>query len=113
MDRKYGQMKLIDLQEIIEGCTEKWSNINLTEVNECVIRVGVLEGEFHWHKHNEEDEFFFVLEGELIIELENESITLSPKQGFTVPKKTYHRTRTEKKTIVLMVEKRTVNPRGD
>ena len=113
MERKFGQLKLIDLQKIIDSCTEKWSNINLTEVNECVVRLGILEGEFHWHKHNEEDEFFFVVDGELILELENESITLLPNQGFTVPCKTFHRTRAEKKTIVLMVEKRTVNPRGD
>ena len=87
--------------------------MNLTEVNDCIIRLGIVEGEFHWHKHNEEDEFFFVVDGKLLLDLENETIELSSGQGYTVPRNTIHRTRAKEKTVMLMVEKSTVNPKGD
>lgn len=113
MIEKFGQSSLIDVSKIVESCEEKWINFNLTEVNDCIVRLGIVEGEFHWHKHDEEDEFFFVVEGKLLLDLENETIELSPWQGYTVPRKVLHRTRAEEKTVMLMVEKSTVNPKGD
>jgi len=104
---------LIDLLTLIDSCKEKWSNISLTEVNDSMVRLGIFEGEFHWHKHDKEDEFFFVVEGKLLLDLEHETLELSPKQGYTVPRKTIHRTRAQERTIVLMVEGKTVNPQGD
>ena len=93
---------------------EPWLNQTLTTVNDSVIRLGVLEGEFHFHKHDAEDEFFFVLEGELLLDIENGgTITLSPHQGYTVPKGIVHRTRAPKRTVVMMVESRGVVPTGD
>ncbi|MTV48529.1 cupin domain-containing protein [Heliobacillus mobilis] len=67
----------------------------------------------HWHQHEQEDEFFYVVSGKLYIDLENESIELYPQQGYTVPKGVVHRTRAPEKTVILMVEKDTVNPKGD
>lgn len=113
MDEKFGQSKMIDVQEIVDDCQEKWINYDLTKVNDCIVRLGIVEGEFHWHKHNEEDEFFFVVIGKLLLDLESETIELSPKQGYTVPRKTLHRTRANEKTVMLMIEKNTVNPKGD
>ena len=113
MEKKFGQSNLIDLHKLIDSTKEKWINMNLTEVNDCIIRLGIVEGEFHWHKHNEEDEFFFVVDGKLLLDLENETIELSSGQGYTVPRSTIHRTRAKEKTVMLMVEKSTVNPKGD
>ncbi|MFX0206791.1 MAG: cupin domain-containing protein, partial [Candidatus Hodarchaeota archaeon] len=93
MEDKYGYMKIIDIPEIIESCTEQWFNQTLCHVNDSVVRVGIIQGEFHWHKHDLEDEFFYVIEGRLFIDLEGETIELKPKQGYTVPKGIPHRTR--------------------
>jgi mannose-6-phosphate isomerase-like protein (cupin superfamily) len=113
MDPKFGQSQIIDVTRLVLQNTEKWVNINLTEVNDCIVRLGILEGEFHWHKHDREDELFFVLEGRLLLDLETESLERRPRQGYTVPRRVLHRTRALEKTVVLMVEQKTVNPRGD
>lgn len=113
MSEKFGQSSLIDVKRMVDSITEKWINMNLTEVNDCIIRLGVVEGEFHWHKHDKEDEFFFVLQGKLLLDLENETLELSPWQGYTVPRKIVHRTRAPEKTVMIMIEKSTVNPKGD
>jgi len=113
MDKKFGQSTLIDVRELVDNCKEKWINMNLTEVNDCIVRLGIVQGEFHWHKHDEEDELFFVIQGKLLLDLENETIELSPWQGYTVPRKIIHRTRAKVRTVMLMVEKSTVNPKGD
>jgi mannose-6-phosphate isomerase-like protein (cupin superfamily) len=113
MSEQFGQSSIIDVKEIIEKCQEKWINYNLTEVNDCIIRLGIVHGEFHWHRHDLEDEFFFVLEGKLLLDLEDETIELLPWQGYTVPKTIVHRTRAPEKTVMLMMEKNTVDPKGD
>jgi mannose-6-phosphate isomerase-like protein (cupin superfamily) len=85
----------------------------LCAVNDSWVRLGVMEGDFHWHKHDEEDEFFFVLEGRLDIELEDHTVVLEPFQGFTVPKGVMHFPHARGRTVVLMVEKAGVVPTGD
>jgi mannose-6-phosphate isomerase-like protein (cupin superfamily) len=82
-------------------------------VNDSVVRLGVVQGEFHWHKHDEEDEFFFVLQGKLLIDLKEKTVTLEPHQGYTIPKGVVHRTRAPERTAVLMVERSSVKPTGD
>jgi mannose-6-phosphate isomerase-like protein (cupin superfamily) len=104
---------LIDIQSLVNECKNNWHNFSLCKVNDCVVRLGVIEGEFHWHKHDQEDEFFFVLDGKLFIDLESESITLEPKQGFTIPRGVVHRTRAPVRTSILMIEGETVTPTGD
>ena len=87
---KYGQLSLIDLAAEAES-HEPWFNQTLTTVNDAVIRLGVLKGDFHWHKHDAEDEFFLVLDGELVIELDgSDPVRLQRHQGFTVPKGVRH-----------------------
>ncbi|UCG04686.1 MAG: cupin domain-containing protein [Candidatus Heimdallarchaeota archaeon] len=113
MEEKYGYLKVINIPELIESCTDQWFNQTLCHVNDSVVRVGIIQGEFHWHKHTLEDEFFYVIEGRLLIDLEGEMIELKPKQGYTVPKGITHRTRAPKKTVILMVEKDTVKPVGN
>lgn len=113
MIEKFGQSCLIDVSKLVAENKEKWVNINLTDVNESIVRLGIFEGEFHWHKHKREDELFFVLSGKLLLDLETGTSELRPHQGYTVPMGTLHRTRAMEKTVVLMVEGRTVNPKGD
>ena len=113
MTEKIDQSRIIDVSKLVHENQEKWVNINLTVVNDSIVRLGIFEGEFHWHKHNLEDELFFVLEGRLLLDLEGETIELIPYQGYTVPRQVIHRTRAKEKTVVLMVEGNTVNPRGD
>jgi mannose-6-phosphate isomerase-like protein (cupin superfamily) len=82
-------------------------------VNESVVRLGVFDGEYHWHKHDQDDEFFYVVEGQLLIDLEEKTVALSPRQGFVVPKRVVHRTRATQRTVVLMVENKGIIPTGN
>ena len=109
----YPPLELIDEKALSDACEFKWFNQTLCKVNESVVRVGIIEGEYHWHKHDEDDEFFYVVEGKLLIDLEGRSVELSPRQGFVVPKGTVHRTRTPERTVILMVENAGVIPTGN
>jgi len=112
-DVKYGPLELVDAGRLADTCPDPWWNQTLCKVNDCVARLGVFEGEFHWHKHDREDEFFFVLEGRLFLDLEGRTVELAPRQGLVVPRGAMHRTRAPKRTVVLMVEAATIAPRGD
>ena len=112
-DVKFDALEIIDISKLSAECKEDWFNQSLCIVNDCVVRLGILKGEFHWHQHKDEDEFFFVISGELFIDLEGRSVKLSPLQGFTVPKGIVHKTRAPERTVVLMIEKSTVTPVGD
>lgn len=113
MDVKYDNLELIDVPAIIAENKERWFNQTLTKVNDSVIRIGIVQGEYHWHKHDEDDEFFFVLSGKLFIDLEGRTIELEPMTGATVPKGIMHKTRAVEKTVMLMVETSTINPLGN
>jgi mannose-6-phosphate isomerase-like protein (cupin superfamily) len=113
LDDKYGSLRLIDIPAEI-AANEPWFNQTLTTVNDSVVRLGLIEGDFHWHKHDNDDEFFLVIEGRLVIDLEGrESVTLDAHQGFTVPRGVLHRTRAPRRTAILMVEPAGVAPTGD
>lgn len=113
LDVKFNQLELIDIPSIVAANKEKWFNQTLTQVNDHVVRIGIVEGEFHWHKHDQDDEFFFVLDGKLYIDLEDRTVELLPQQGYTVPKGLMHRTRAPQKTVMLMVETKEIRPTGD
>jgi mannose-6-phosphate isomerase-like protein (cupin superfamily) len=110
---QFGPLELIDVQGLVDACKEPWYNQTLCRVNESVVRLGIVEGEFHWHKHDLEDEFFYVVEGRFLIDLEGRTVELLPKQGFMVPKGVMHRTRAPERTVVLMMEAAGVIPTGD
>ena len=113
-DIKYSPLQLVDVGQIAAQCQERWWNQSLVQVNDCVARVGVFEGEFHWHKHDREDELFFVLEGRLLLDLEGrDTVELGPHQAMLVPRGFVHRTRAPQRTVVLMIEAATVVPTGD
>ena len=109
----FGPLETIDEKAIADACTYKWFNQTLCKVNDSVVRMGVFEGEYHWHKHDEDDEFFYVLEGRLLIDLEGRLVELAPRQGFVVPKGVLHRTRAPQRTVALMVENAGIIPTGN
>jgi mannose-6-phosphate isomerase-like protein (cupin superfamily) len=113
LDVKYGHLDLIDIPAMVSECKDKWFNQTLTQVNDSVVRMGIVEGDYHWHKHDNDDEFFFVLAGQLLIDLEDRIIVLNPNQGVTIPKGVMHRPHAPKKTVMLMVETKTIQPTGD
>jgi len=113
LDVKYGHFEVVDVPEIVRGCTDAWFNQTLTKVNDGVVRIGIVQGEYHWHKHDHDDEFFFVLEGQLLIDLEDRTIELNPQQGVTISKGVMHRPRAPRKTVMLMVETSAIQPTGD
>lgn len=106
-------LEIIDEKALSDACTHKWYNQTLCEVNDSVVRLGVVQGEYHWHKHDNDDEFFYVVEGQLLIDLEDRTIQLAPRQGFVVPKGIRHRTRARQRTVILMVENVGVIPTGN
>ena len=114
LDVKYGPLTVIDVPQIAAQVRQEWFNQTLCQVNDCVVRVGVFaKGEFHWHKHDREDEFFYVMEGRLLLDLEGRTAELAPGQGFVVPRGVVHRTRAPTRTIVLMIESASIVPTGD
>jgi mannose-6-phosphate isomerase-like protein (cupin superfamily) len=109
----YPALEVVDVQALADACTDQWYNQTLCKVNDSVVRVGVVQGEYHWHKHDEVDEFFYVVEGHFIIDLEDRVVELEPRQGFVVPKGVVHRTRAAERTVILMVERADIVPTGD
>ena len=106
-------LSMVDVPSLVRANTHPWYNQTLCKVNDSVVRLGVMEGEYHWHKHDKDDEFFFVLDGHFIIDLEDRSIDLQPRQGFVVSKGIVHRTRAPDRAVILMVETASIVPTGD
>src|SRR5258708_2496157 len=113
LDVKFKHLQKMDIPQMVKECTDPWFNQTLTKVNESVVRLGIVEGEYHWHKHDNDDEFFFVVEGQLLIDLEDQTIELNPNQGVTISKGVMHRPRAPQKTVMLMVETSEIIPTGD
>lgn len=109
----HGPLERIDAGALADGCRERWWNQSLCRVNDCVVRLGVVQGEYHWHHHEDEDEFFYVVEGLLLVDLEDRTVELRPRQGLTVPRGVRHRTRAPERTVILMMEGAGVVPTGD
>jgi mannose-6-phosphate isomerase-like protein (cupin superfamily) len=109
----YDQLAVVDVQALVEACTDQWYNQTLCRVNASVVRLGVMQGEYHWHRHDDDDEFFYVIEGSFLIDLEDHTVELLPRHGFVVPKGVVHRTRAPERTVILMVENAGIIPTGD
>ena len=113
LDIKFDQLSVVDVPALVAACKDRWYNQTLCKVNESVMRLGVMQGEYHWHKHDDDDEFFFVLEGTFFVDLEDRVVELKPWQGFTVPKGVVHRTRAPERAVILMLENANIVPTGD
>lgn len=109
----YEPLEVVDVRKLVESCTDKWYNQTLCKVNDSVVRLGIVEGEYHWHSHQDLDEFFYVVDGRFLIDLEDRTVDLGPKQGFVVPKGVKHRPRAPERTIIMMVEGEDIVPTGD
>ena len=105
-------LELIDERALAEACPHQWYNQTLCAVNDSVVRLGVVQGEYHWHQHENDDEFFYVIEGRLLIDTEKKTVELAPRQGMVIPKGTMHRTRALQRTVMLMVETKAIVPTG-
>jgi mannose-6-phosphate isomerase-like protein (cupin superfamily) len=110
---RYPALEKVDVPAMVKAVTHPWYNETLCKVNGSVVRLGVMQGEYHWHKHDEDDEFFFVLEGRFLIDLEGRTVELKPQEGFVVPKGVTHRTRAPQRSVILMVETASIIPTGD
>jgi mannose-6-phosphate isomerase-like protein (cupin superfamily) len=113
LDIFYPPLEVVDIPGLIEVCSDRWYNQTLCQVNDSVVRLGIIQGEYHWHKHEKEDEFFFVIDGRFIIDLEGRTVELASRQGFVVPRGILHRTRAPERAIILMVENAGIVPTGD
>ena len=113
LDVKYPALELIDVGAEIKAVKDRWFNQTLCKVNDSVVRMGVVQGEYHWHKHNDLDEFFYVVDGKFYIDLEDRVVELTPNQGFVVPRGVTHRTRAPERAVILMVEGAEIVPTGD
>ncbi len=109
----YQPLEVIDEQSLSEASQYRWYNQTLCRVNDSVVRLGVIQGDYHWHKHTDDDEFFYVVEGKLFIDLEGRTVELPPRRGFVVPKGVLHRTRALERTVILMVENAGIIPTGN
>jgi len=109
----YEPLEVVDVQRLVGAVTDQWYNQTLCQVNDSVVRLGVIQGEYHWHKHDDLDEFFYVVDGKFVIDLEGRSVELLPRQGFVVPKGVLHCTRAPERTVILMVEGANIVPTGD
>ena len=114
-------LEKIALDPLVAAVRDQWFNQTLARVNDSVVRLGVMQGEYHWHKHDEEDEFFYVVEGRFLIDLEPAAdgktpgrvVELLPREGFVVPKRVVHRTRAPERSVILMIETAGIVPTGD
>jgi len=114
LNAAYGPLQRIDVNATAQSVSDPWFNQTLCGVNDCVVRLGVFKGgEFHWHKHDKEDEFFFVLSGRFVVETEGERTELRPHQGLLVPRGVMHKTSAPEPSVILMMEGATVKPTGD
>jgi mannose-6-phosphate isomerase-like protein (cupin superfamily) len=109
----FPQLQKVDVPAVVDSVTDRWFNQTLCQVNGSVVRLGVMQGEYHWHKHDHDDEFFFCLEGQFLVDLEDRTIALNPREGVVVPKGVVHRTRAPERCVILMVENAGIVPTGD
>jgi mannose-6-phosphate isomerase-like protein (cupin superfamily) len=113
LDVRFPPLERIDVPSLVRACTDQWYNQTLCRVNESVVRLGVVQGEYHWHQHDADDEFFYVVEGRFLIDLPDRMIELGPGQAVVVPKGVPHRPRAPERTVILMVETAGIVPTGD
>ncbi len=112
LDIPHGPLEVIDVAGLVEACTDQWYNQTLCQVDEAVVRLGVVHGDYHWHHHDHEDEFFYVVSGRFLIDLEDRTVELTAGQGFVVPKGVKHRPHAPERTVILMVERAGILPTG-
>jgi len=106
---------IINLEDKIKEIGGKpWSPVEVARINDQVVRMALLEGEYHWHKHKNEDELFYVIKGEIVIQLKDEpNIILNEGQMAVVPKGVEHCPKSLEASYVLMFEPFALKSKGD
>jgi len=97
-------MDKVDLAAKLAGFAELWSPKIVAKLNDYDIMVVKVKDEFVWHKHDETDDFFLVLEGRLTIQLRDGDVELGPGELFVVPRGVEHCPRADEETHVLLIE---------
>ena len=113
LDILHAGLEPIDVPALVGAVTHPWWNQTLCQVNDSVVRLGVVKGEYHWHQHDDEDEFFYVVSGRFLIDLDDRTFDLGPGQAVVIPKGIRHRPRAPERTVILMVEGAGIIPTGD
>jgi mannose-6-phosphate isomerase-like protein (cupin superfamily) len=116
----FAPLEKIALDPLVAAVRDQWYNQTLARINDSVVRLGVMQGEYHWHKHEDDDEFFYVVDGRFLIDLEPQAdgetpgrvVELRPREGFVVPKGIVHRTRAPERSVILMIETAAIVPTG-
>jgi mannose-6-phosphate isomerase-like protein (cupin superfamily) len=106
----------VSLEEKMREIAGKpWHPIEVARVNDQVVRMALCRGEYHWHKHTNEDELFYVLKGELIVQMKapHSDITLGEGELVVVPKGVEHCPKSSVDTYILMFEPYELKSRGD
>ncbi len=106
-------LEVVDVPALVAACTDRWWNQTLVKVNESVVRLGIVEGEYHWHQHDDLDEFFYVVSGRFVIDMEDRTVDLTPGKAIVIPRGVRHRPRAPEKSVILMVEGEGIVPTGD
>ncbi len=99
--------------EMTRDITDDWKNFVVSDVNDHVVRVSVLQRDFHWHSHSASDEMFYVIEGRLFVDLDDRTEEINPGELITIPRDMRHRTRSRERTLILCFESRLNDVRGD
>jgi len=101
-------------EKITEIADRPWSPIEVARVNDQVVRLALCRGEYHWHHHTNEDELFYVLRGELTIQLKDDpDLTLREEELAVIPKGVEHCPKSVGDTYILMFEPYALQSRGD
>lgn len=108
-------MKIVkdSVLNLTKNISDDWKNFVVGNINDHVVRLSVLQKDFHWHIHEKSDEFFYVIEGKLFVDFEDHTEEILPGELITVPKKIKHRTRSNERTILLCFEHRDNDVKGD
>ena len=110
---KLVRMNTTNLLRELEQVDEFWSPRVVGTVNDQYVKVAKVEGELAWHKHDDEDELFYVLKGRLIIEYEDDRVVLNEGDIHVVPKGTMHNPVAENECWIALIETKTTKHTGD
>jgi mannose-6-phosphate isomerase-like protein (cupin superfamily) len=106
--------RIVNLRQSMDAIAEPWSPVDIALVNDQVVRMALIEGQYHWHKHTHQDELFLVLQGEIAIEVRGETdVVLREGEMAVIPKGTEHRPTSEGPSYILVFEPRALQSRGD
>ena len=102
--KKVGHLEKQDVNKLTRDIDDDWNNMVVSEINDHIVRLSVLQRDFHWHLHKNSDELFFVIEGMLYVDRVDRTEEIGPGQMITIPKNVRHRTRSNSRTNILCFE---------